>query len=150
MRNTLFKRIVPVGVGIIIFDTKGNLLIGKRSVEDGFGLWATPGGFLEPSESLSECATRETLEETGLHIMRPKFYGVAYTSKKGSVYFDACMVGNVKGKVEINFGRIIDSECSEWRWVSEEEVSQYKLWEPCKAILEVYLSKKELYENHRK
>lgn len=30
--------------------------------------WTCPGGGLEPDESLAECATREVLEETGLHV----------------------------------------------------------------------------------
>lgn len=32
------------------------------------GQWAFPGGHLEHGESLTECAERETLEETGLKV----------------------------------------------------------------------------------
>ena len=33
-----------------------------------FGKWLPPGGHLEPGEIPPECAIREALEETGLHI----------------------------------------------------------------------------------
>ncbi len=42
------------------------LLLIKRGQEPYRGLWALPGGFLEPDEGLSECAQRELREETGL------------------------------------------------------------------------------------
>ena len=32
------------------------------------GLWCFPGGSLELGETLVDCAVRETLEETGLHL----------------------------------------------------------------------------------
>lgn len=38
----------------------------RRNLEPKRGLWAIPGGFLEPDESLAEAAAREVLEETGV------------------------------------------------------------------------------------
>jgi 8-oxo-dGTP diphosphatase len=56
-----------VGVGVIIIK-EGKVLLGKRKNAHGSGTWSTPGGHLEFGESLEECAEREVLEETGLHI----------------------------------------------------------------------------------
>lgn len=48
------------------------------------GQWAFPGGHLEFGESILDCAERETLEETGLHVRGVKIAGVA-----NSVFTDA-------------------------------------------------------------
>ena len=44
----------------------GHVLLVKRGSPPGEGLWALPGGFLEPRETLLESAMRELQEETGL------------------------------------------------------------------------------------
>ncbi|KAI7839974.1 hypothetical protein COHA_006295 [Chlorella ohadii] len=62
-----------VGVGIVVLrqlppaNTPEVLLI-RRAKEPSKGMWCFPGGSLELGESLVECAVRETLEETGIHL----------------------------------------------------------------------------------
>lgn len=51
--------------GVAIFDRAGRLLL-ARHVHD--GLWATPGGGVEPGESPLDAAVREVREETGLLV----------------------------------------------------------------------------------
>lgn len=46
----------------------GRILLIRRGLEPGRGLWAQPGGFLEVDETPSEGAIRETREETGLDV----------------------------------------------------------------------------------
>lgn len=56
-----------VGAGAIVIH-EGRILLVKRGVEPGRGLWAIPGGTLRLGETLRECAAREVLEETGVTI----------------------------------------------------------------------------------
>lgn len=58
--------------GVAIFDEAGRLLL-ARHVHD--GLWATPGGGVEPGESPLEAAVREVHEETGLLVRDCALFG---------------------------------------------------------------------------
>ena len=66
---------VRVGVGIIIHRGDDILLI-RRSSSHGSGTWSTPGGHIDPGESLEECATREAIEETGVQVQNVRFRAV--------------------------------------------------------------------------
>jgi ADP-ribose pyrophosphatase YjhB (NUDIX family) len=46
----------------------GHIVLLRRAIEPGRGLWAQPGGFLEVDETVTEAAIRETHEETGLVV----------------------------------------------------------------------------------
>jgi ADP-ribose pyrophosphatase YjhB (NUDIX family) len=46
----------------------GGVVLIRRGLEPGRGLWAQPGGFLEVDETVTEAAIRETREETGLIV----------------------------------------------------------------------------------
>jgi ADP-ribose pyrophosphatase YjhB (NUDIX family) len=55
---------------------EGHVLLIRRGLEPGRGLWAQPGGFLEVDETVTEGAIRETLEETGLHVTPGEIVGL--------------------------------------------------------------------------
>jgi ADP-ribose pyrophosphatase YjhB (NUDIX family) len=44
------------------------VLLTRRSINPGKGLWTFPGGFVDFGESVADAARRETLEETGLSV----------------------------------------------------------------------------------
>ncbi len=66
---------VVVGVGVIIINDKGEVLLGKRTSQHA-PYWSIFGGHVDPGETFEECAIREIQEETGLTIQDPKVYGV--------------------------------------------------------------------------
>jgi ADP-ribose pyrophosphatase YjhB (NUDIX family) len=62
MRSCLPK----VGVGCIVFDERGRILLIKRLYPPGRGRWSIPGGHVEEGEDVLEAARRELYEETGI------------------------------------------------------------------------------------
>lgn len=64
---------VRAGVGLIIHNIDGDILLERRSDN---GLWGLPGGRIEPGESLLQTALREAEEETGLTIDVTRLLGV--------------------------------------------------------------------------
>ena len=57
-----------VGVGAIIFDDAGRVLLIQRGKPPSEGLWSVPGGKLEAKETLAQAVAREVREETGLVV----------------------------------------------------------------------------------
>lgn len=64
---------VRVGVGIVVRDENGRVLLERRS---DCGWWGLPGGRIEPGESAIEAAVREMKEETSLTIRVTRLLGV--------------------------------------------------------------------------
>jgi ADP-ribose pyrophosphatase YjhB (NUDIX family) len=57
-----------VGVGALVFDAAGRVLLVERGKPPGAGLWSVPGGKLELRETLAQAVAREVREETGLIV----------------------------------------------------------------------------------
>ena len=51
---------------IVIVVSGGKILMGKRKNSYGLGLYGMPGGRVNNSEKIIDCAKRELTEETGL------------------------------------------------------------------------------------
>ncbi len=73
----------------------GEVMLIKRGIEPGKGLWAQPGGFLEIDETVEEAAVRETLEETGLVVEPISILGLYSRLHAGIVVvaYEARIVG---------------------------------------------------------
>jgi 8-oxo-dGTP diphosphatase len=67
MLNREYPDSPRVGVGAVVL-REGRVLLVRRGVAPGRGLWAIPGGALKLGETLQEAAEREILEETGIAI----------------------------------------------------------------------------------
>jgi ADP-ribose pyrophosphatase YjhB (NUDIX family) len=58
----------PKVVAGTIPERDGRILLTRRAINPGRGLWTFPGGFVDYGESVTDAALRETLEETGLEV----------------------------------------------------------------------------------
>ncbi len=56
-----------VAVGVAVFRDDALLLV-RRVMEPGRGLWSLPGGYVDAGEHPRDAATRETAEEAGVQV----------------------------------------------------------------------------------
>ena len=78
-------------VAVVVLNSQGELLLTKRSVEPGIGLWCLPGGFIELGETLLETVVRETAEETGIQVAPGEI--IDAVSKIGGYHGDVIIIG---------------------------------------------------------
>jgi len=57
-----------VGVGVVVRDTHGRLLLVRRGIQPGLGRWSLPAGYVDADEDPRAAAARECLEEAGLVV----------------------------------------------------------------------------------
>ena len=97
---------IRAGVGVIIRDERGWILLEKRSDN---GMWGVPGGRIEPGESVMQAALREIEEETGLAVKITGLLGV-YSGPSGRI---VTFPDNVVQLVDIVLeARIVSGELS--------------------------------------
>jgi ADP-ribose pyrophosphatase YjhB (NUDIX family) len=59
---------VAVGTVIRLPDAGNRIVLVRRAIEPGYGLWVFPGGYVDRGEPLETAAIREAREECGLEI----------------------------------------------------------------------------------
>ena len=57
-----------VAVGTIIRTDGDRVVLVRRAIEPGYGLWVFPGGYVDRGEQVLEAAVREAREESGLDV----------------------------------------------------------------------------------
>jgi 8-oxo-dGTP pyrophosphatase MutT (NUDIX family) len=65
------RPLILVGSEVLILDAHNRLLLTHRADN---GLWAIPGGMMEPGESLEDTVRREAREECGLVLGELEFF----------------------------------------------------------------------------
>lgn len=65
-----------VGVGAVIFNEKGQILMGKRRRSPEAGHWSILGGKVDYMETIEAATIREIKEEAGVDIVIDKLLGV--------------------------------------------------------------------------
>ncbi len=80
-------RIITIGIGAIVRNEKGQLLLGRRNDNNRYGM---PAGLMELGETPSGTVVREAMEELGITLTPTRVLG-AFT---GSFYFHEYADGN--------------------------------------------------------
>lgn len=134
---------IGVGVGVGVFVTSPDhpncVILGKRKGSSGSGLYALPGGHLEFGEAWSECAIRETLEETGLKIRNVSFATVvnAVVIEEDYHYITIFMRGEIDTSHMREPKNLEPDKCEGWDWYNwESDTFKYPLFEPLRIARE--------------
>lgn len=127
-----------VAVGTIIRTPDERLVLVRRAIEPGYGLWVFPGGYVDRGEQVLEAAIREAREESGLEI---RIDGLVNIYSYGGatpiiIVYRASVLG---GEL------CTDEECLEARLFSAEEIPWDALaFRSTREALEEYLRSTEL------
>jgi len=57
-----------VAVGTVIVTSDDEIVLVRRAIEPGYGLWVFPGGYVDRGEEITVAAIREAREESGLEV----------------------------------------------------------------------------------
>jgi ADP-ribose pyrophosphatase YjhB (NUDIX family) len=104
-----------VAVGTIIRTDDERLVLVRRAIQPGYGLWVFPGGYVDRGEEVTAAAIREAREESGLEIRIDSLlniYSYGGRSPIIIVYAATALSGELCG----------DDECLETRLFRSSEI----------------------------
>jgi 8-oxo-dGTP diphosphatase len=128
---------IVVGVGGVIWDSLGRLLLIRRTKPPRQGEWSLPGGKVELGETLETALHREIREETGLTIAILGLAGVAELVDRDA------LPGAGRHYVLVDYGAKpisgiarAASDASHATWFSHAEIAGLPMWEETRRIID--------------
>src|SRR5579862_2424925 len=128
---------IILGVGAVIWNDYGEVLLIRRLNPPRRNEWSLPGGKVEPGEPLRAALVREVREETGLAIEIVGLIGVA------ELIDDEAAGGGGKHYVLVDFcARSLSSEAvaasdaAEARWYTLAEIDALPVWAETRRIID--------------
>jgi len=68
----------------VVVEVDGGVVLGRRAIEPGYGLWCLPGGFVNDDEHPADAAMRECMEEINAGVELTSLIGVYHVPKRDS------------------------------------------------------------------
>jgi 8-oxo-dGTP diphosphatase len=65
----------------VVVEAEGGIVLGRRAIEPGYGLWCLPGGFVNYDEDPAHAAARECLEEIAAEVEVMGLLGIHHIAK---------------------------------------------------------------------
>ncbi len=127
-----------VGVGVMILNKQGQVLIGRRTsrLAHGHFSYGWCGGHVDFGEDIVEAAKREALEEAGIEVGDLRFLCVNNIVRYDRHYIDIEFVGRiVSGEPRVTQPEEMDA----WAWYDLDSVPQ-PMFEPARLALLAYQS----------
>ncbi|XP_032516675.1 8-oxo-dGDP phosphatase NUDT18 [Danaus plexippus] len=107
-------------VASVILNEKNELLMMQEAKESCAGKWYLPAGRMEKGETIIQAATREVLEETGLHC---KLDTLLMVETAGGTWFRFVLTGNIVGG-DLKTPANADKESLQAKWIANlQEIS---------------------------
>jgi 8-oxo-dGTP diphosphatase len=72
----------PKVASAVVVEVDGGVVLGRRAIEPGYGLWCLPGGFVNDDEHPAEAAVRECMEEISAAVEVTSLLGVYHVPKR--------------------------------------------------------------------
>ena len=72
----------PKVAAAVVVEADGGVVLGRRAIEPGYGLWCLPGGFVNNDEHPAEAAVRECMEEISAVVELTSLLGVYHVPKR--------------------------------------------------------------------
>ena len=99
---------------IAVVPKDGGVVMTRRAVNPGYGLWVLPGGFMDVGELLEEAVVREVEEEAKLKVRVDRLLGV-YSYKDSDTVVVAYLTEYLEGQMApgeevLDIGVFADSE----------------------------------------
>jgi len=121
-----------IGVGVLVWRDK-QLLLGKRISDDHSVCWQFPGGHLENDETVTGCAEREVLEETGLKIKALRH--LSFTDKTFLVGSQQYITLFVSCDYKSGEAQALEPDkCEMWQWFDYRQLP-IPLFQPIEILI---------------
>ena len=115
---------IHVGIGVLILNTKGEVLLGKRKASHGAGTWGPPGGKLDFGENFKECMVREVKEEAGIDLGKedPRILDVQNDIFPQEGKHFVSLIAHVALTKDQEAQLLEPHKCAEWKWFGEHDL----------------------------
>jgi ADP-ribose pyrophosphatase YjhB (NUDIX family) len=116
-----------VAVGTIIETSDSRLVLVRRAIEPGYGLWVFPGGYVDRGEELTAAAIREAREESGLDVRLDgliNIYSYSGASPIIVVYAASIVGGELCADDECLEARLFEADTIPWNELAFRSTSE--------------------------